>query len=270
MKKLLKALFPKIKTEHSSVADSEVYILSYPKTGRTWLRVLIGRYLSLKYNLPEDLMLQTEEITTASGLPKVSFTHEGWGMRDEKTYTELTRDKSQYGTKKVILIGRDVKDTLVSAYFQATKRINVFEGTLSEFIVSEKFGVLKVLGFYDVWLKNRHIPQSFLFISYEELHQDPHNTLLKVLNFIGETDTNQNLLEQSVEYSSFNNLKKMETENKFKSNIMRPKNSDDPESYKVRKGKVGGYTEYLSEEDQVFIDKTIEEYKFDFKNFYKI
>jgi len=265
MKKAIK----KIQSKFHPATKPEVYILSYPKSGRTWLRVLIGRYLSLRYNLPENLILQTEKITTKSNLPKTIFSHEGWGMRDLKNYKELSQDKRKYSSKKVLLLGRDIKDTLVSSYFQATKRIEVFDGPISEFIASEKFGVLKVLGFYTAWLKNRHIPKSFLFISYEDLHQNPHDTLLKVLSFIGETHTNRELVEQSVEYSSFSNLKKMETENKFKSSKMRAKESTDPESFKVRKGKVGGYIEYLSEEDQVFIARTIEGSTFDFENFYK-
>ena len=47
----------------------------------------------------------------------------------------------------------------------------------------------------------------------------------------------------------------MEKEFMFKERSMRPANVSDDESFKVRKGMVGGYTSYLSPDDIDFIDK---------------
>jgi hypothetical protein len=91
-----------------------------------------------------------------------------------------------------------------------------------------------------------------------------------VLNFIGEATVDENLIEQSIEYCSFENLKKLEARNQFRNRVLKPTNKSDPESFKVRKGKVGGYTQYLSEEDVAFIDKTIEAYRLDFTKFNKV
>ena len=84
---------------------------------------------------------------------------------------------------------------------------------------------------------------------------------------MGEVSPAENLLDQSIEYCSFNNLKKLEAQNKFKKGMLKPANTADPESFKVRKGKIGGYTEYLSEADVAFIDKAIADYSFDFSKF---
>ena len=260
----------KARSKFSRSVESDIYVLSYPKSGRTWLRALIGKYLSLKYNLPENRILSTEFMTSKSGLPRVKLSHDGSGMRKPKEYNKLSRDKQKYTNKKVILLGRDIKDTLVSGYFHATKRRYVFEGTISEFIATEEFGILKIVTFYDIWLQNRHVPKSFLFIRYEDLHQDPRGILRKVLSFIGEVGVEENLLHHSIEYCSFTNLKKLEAENKFKNKKLKPKNAADPESFKVRKGKIGGYTEYLSEEDVEFIDKAIKKHRIDFAKFYEI
>ena len=150
MKKLVKLLLGKLRNKLRRSVDPDIYVLSYPKSGRTWLRVLIGKYLSLKYNLPEDEILSTEFMSTSSGLPRVKFSHDGTGQNIAKPYEQLSRDKQEYTDKKVILLGRDIKDTLVSGYFHATKRKEWFEGTISEFIRSAQFGV----------------PKSFLFIRY--------------------------------------------------------------------------------------------------------
>jgi hypothetical protein len=255
------------KKASSSSFEPDVYVISYPKSGRTWLRALIGKYLSLKYNLPEDRILSSKMVANERHLPKVSFIHDGSAMVDKTRFNDLSSDKQAYADKKVVLMGRDIKDTLVSAYFQATKRIHVFDGSISEFIATEEFGVEKILGFYNIWLRNRHTPESLLFIRYEDLHQDPRGTLGNVLEFIGEASPAENLLDNSIEYCAFNNLKKLESQNKFKKGILKPANTDDPESFKVRKGKIGGYTEYLSAEDVAFIDKAIADHNFDFSKF---
>lgn len=267
MKKAKNSLYRKIRSRFSRSLDSDLYVISYPKSGRTWLRTLIGRYLSLKYNLPENKILSTETITSKSGLAKVSFTHDESGMKAQRPYAELSRDKQKYADKKIILMGRDIKDTLVSAYFQATKRRSVFKGTISEFIATEQFGIHKILTFYDIWVQNRHAPKAFLFIRYEDLYRDSKEILIKVLKFIGENNIDEELLIQSIEYCSFENLKKFEAQNKFKNKVLKPTNTADPESFKVRKGKIGGYKEYLSEEDEAFIDRTIAAYGLDFNKF---
>ena len=40
-------------------------------------------------------------------------------------------------------------------------------------------------------------------------------------------------------------MKKLEAAGAFDSKILKPGNVTDPESFKVRRGKVGGYREYL-------------------------
>jgi hypothetical protein len=47
-------------------------------------------------------------------------------------------------------------------------------------------------------------------------------------------------------------MQKLEAAGAFDSNILHPGDVRDPESFKVRRGKVGGYREYLSFEDQKY------------------
>ena len=103
------------------------YIISYPKSGRTWLRALIGKYLSKKHNLPNKKLLETEYITKVSNIPIARFTHDGaeWTQGNPLKlllhieYYNLPKNKSKYKNKNVILLQRDIKDTVVSAYFQS-------------------------------------------------------------------------------------------------------------------------------------------------------
>lgn len=60
------------------------------------------------------------------------------------------------------------------------------------------------------------------------------------------------LVQAAVEYSSFENLKKLE-----RNRIKESGKTDDPEAYKARKGKVGNYGQYLDESDIAYIDEGI-------------
>lgn len=146
--------------ELEKVMLPEVYVISYPKSGRTWLRVLVGKALSDQYSLPEEKILETEVMTINPSIPCTSFTHDGWDMKNRRKWNEMPTDRSKYKNNKIILLGRNVKDTLVSAYFQATKRIMVFDGSMSEFLRSEHFGVMKLLKFYEIWWNARSIPKE--------------------------------------------------------------------------------------------------------------
>ena len=44
------------------VSPADLVIISYPKTGRTWLRMLVGKYLCDKYSLDEAAILETPRL----------------------------------------------------------------------------------------------------------------------------------------------------------------------------------------------------------------
>src|SRR3989442_240317 len=53
-----------------------VYVVSYPKTGRSWLRVMLGKAVCLGYGQPDALLLRTPRLTAAAGLRATRFSHE--------------------------------------------------------------------------------------------------------------------------------------------------------------------------------------------------
>ncbi|PZD70487.1 hypothetical protein C1752_12058 [Acaryochloris thomasi RCC1774] len=238
---------------------TDIYVVSYPKSGRTWLQSLIRKYLSLKYDLPEIEILSPKLLTKGIGLPRIKFTHDETHFSALLKYDKLSTSKRKFHGKKVLLIKRNIKDTLVSSYFHTTKRSKDFEGTISEFIRSDEFGVLKILKFYDIWLQNQDRPRTYISIQYEDLHTAPKDTLMKVLSFLGELNISEEYVDRSIEYCSFKNLNKLESKNKLKTAVLGQANTKDPDSFLIRKGKVGGHLDYLSQEDIEFIDKTIDQ-----------
>jgi len=236
---------------------TDVYVISYPKSGRTWLRVLIGKAICLQYGLPDDLMLDTHRLTTTAGLLRTHFVHDYAEILMGIHYRRLPASKREYARKKVVFIVRDIKDTLVSSYFQATRRTNAFRGSISDFVRDETFGVRKIVTFYNIWHRNRNVPRDFLLLRYEDIHRDATGALTRALAFIGAEPVEEAIARQAVAFAGFSNMKKMETGGTFSDPRMRPADARDAESYKVRRGVVGGYREYLSEDDICYIDRVI-------------
>jgi len=233
---------------------ADVYILSYPKTGRTWLRALVGKALCDRYGLPPQRVLETESLTAMAGLPRAGFYHDGTAMIDALSWRELAADKSAYRGKRVLLLGRDVRDTLVSAYFQATRRVDTFDGPIGAFVRDDRTGVEKVLAFYRQWDAAQRVPDAFAFLRYEAMHADPAAALRTALAFIGAHDVPQAVIDSAVEFGRFDNLRRAESEDRFRSHMLRTPSSADPESFKVRRGKVGGFLDYLAPDDVAYID----------------
>lgn len=237
--------------------NTAVYIVSYPKSGRTWLRLLIGKALCDTYAAPEQLMLDTYQLTQVAHLPRTHFTHDFSSILGGFPYQHLPTNKQSYVDKKVLFVMREIKDVLVSSYFQATKRTGKFDGPISEFIRHDVYGVRKIVTFYNSWHAAQAIPQAFLLLRYEAMHADPHHALRQTLDFMGATAVSDETIATAVQFASFSNMKKMEETGTFTDSKLRPANRQDEESFKVRRGKIGGYTDYLSPEDIQYIDETI-------------
>ncbi len=236
--------------------DVDVHLLSYPKAGRTWLRALIGKALVDRYALPEQALLDTAATTRAAGLPVAAFDHDQCALTMGLRWQDMSTDRSDYRGKRVLLMGRDVRDNLVSAYFQATRRVNVYEGPISDFIRDDAYGVEKILAFYRIWSASRHIPASFEFLTYEDLHRDTAGSLARVLAFLG-ADVGAATIASAVDYCRFENLRTAEAEDRFDTDILRPAGTGDPEAFKLRRGKVGNYVQYLSTDDIAHIDAAV-------------
>lgn len=236
---------------------TDAYIISYPNSGRNWLRVLIGKTLCKKFDFDDDLILDTYKLTSKAGLLRTQSIHDHSSYTESYKYSYLPTDKSAYSGKKVILLIRKIKDVLVSNYFHVTRRDGNYTGNISDFIRSDKYGAKRFIEFYNEWHGHREIPKEFMLLRYEDLHNNPNVKLAKILKFLGLDEVEEHILVDAVEFARFNNMKKLEREDFFKREAIRPGNINDDESYKVRKGVIGGYKSYLSEADMGYIDELI-------------
>lgn len=249
---------------------TDVYIISYPKCGRTWLRLMIGRAICRHYQLPmdEDLLFLRWQSKPRPELPMITVVHEDRPML--KSPQELQASKEKFRAKKVIFLARDPRDVIVSSYFEMKKRGDlfgenpyeirkpVFEGDLSEFIERSQGGFDTIVRYYNIWADNRHIPADFLLVRYEDMRHDPTQELRRVLDFLGLQAVSAETVREAVEFAAFENMRKMEAAGKFESGMLNPAERSDQESYKTRKGQVGGYKDYLNAEQIQHVNRKIQ------------
>lgn len=240
----------------------DVFILSYPKSGRTWLRLMVGKALALHFSLDSISPLQIDEmVSTNTQIPTIKFTHDD--QPNLKTPAELSTSKSEYKGKKVIFLVRDVRDVAVSYYFELTRRHTVnphypsYEGDLSSFLHHDQGSVDTIIQYYNLWAKNRNIPAAFLLIRYEDMVENANQELRKVLDFLGLPEVQAETIHQAVEFACFDNMRKLEESGELDSFRLQPGDKQDPESYKTRRGKVQGFVDYLSEEDIEYLNQKI-------------
>lgn len=207
-------------------------VVSFPKSGRTWLRVMLDRL----------------------GV-RLAYTHDHSGHQKRLRLHELPVDKSAFEHHRVILLIRDPRDVAVSGYLMASRRRKLFYGTLSEFLRDERHGLEKVLHFNRTWYENRHRLADFLLVRYERLREDTRAVLERILAFTGQRIAAR-AIDEAIEFCRFDNMQRLEREGYFEAEygVLLAAHGDDPEALKTRRGRVGGFLNYLSAEDLEYCD----------------
>jgi hypothetical protein len=252
--------------------NTDVYLISYPKCGRTWLRLMIGRAISQHFQLAEteDVLFLRSNRRYHPQVPRLMVIHDNRPML--RAPEELETTKGRYRGKKVIFLARDPRDVIVSSYFEMKNRGRLFgdnpyeqrsatfNGSLQEFIQQRQGGFETLLTYYNIWAQNRRLPQDFLLVRYEDMRANPGAELRRVLDFLGLQSIPQATIDEAVSYASFENMRKMEAEGRFQSGMLKPADQTDQESYKTRKGKTRGFVDHLSSGEIEDLNKRMKEY----------
>jgi hypothetical protein len=227
------------------------FIVSHPKCGRTWVAVMLASVFSRITGRPFTLDLY-QYGGWRRGLPYILFTHDGAG-----TARVLHHDKGAFRRRAVLLLVRDPRDVLVSHYFQVTKRQRLFAGDLDAFIRDPVYGVDWLIDYMNAWAASRDLPRRFTVLSYEACQEDPGRALRTLLEFFRVEPVPDEVIAGAVEAGAFENMRRLERENRLEDYRLRPGDLADPESYKVRRGRVGGYVDYLTPEQLAYVDERL-------------
>jgi hypothetical protein len=233
-------------------------LMSWGKSGRTWLRVMLSRAYTLKGGLPAEELLDFDNLRAMdSRLPAVFFTHNNY-LRD---YTGNQTSKRHFLGKRIVLLVRDPRDVAVSQFFQWQFRMRPNKKFINDypphgadidawdFVLDSEAGVPRIVDYFNGWAEAIPELKDVLVVRYEDMRADPAAVLARILAFTG-TEVTPEQVAEAVEFAAYDNMKKMEQERFFKGSGARvkPGDKDNPQSFKVRKAKVGGYRDYFTDE----------------------
>jgi len=253
--------------EYKKLQRCDWVLMSWGKSGRTWLRVMLSRAYTLKAGLPAHELLDFDNLRKRDNrLPAVLFSHNNY-LRD---YTGNYRSKAHFRGKPIVLLVRDPRDVAVSQFFQWQFRMRPSKKFINDypphgasvdawnFVLDNDVGVPRIVDYFNGWAEAIPRLKDVLVVRYEDMRADPAAVLSSILEFTG-TEAAHEQVQAAVEFAAYDNMKKMEQERFFKGSGARVKamDRDNPQSFKVRKAKVGGYRDYFSDEQCARLDELV-------------
>ena len=239
------------------LSGGDAIIVSIPKSGRTWVRTFLCAYFCKKFGQPFTL-----EPEQHRGVPQIIYTHDLFEQRTKADRWDKLRGKYLIPRRErtrwpIILLARDPRDAFVSLYIQLTRRTKETPDELKQMSASEllrdpRFGIESMVEIMNSWLAEWSHRTDFLLLSYETLRSDPAPGFRHLLQVLGERPVQARAFSHALEFSDFGHMKKLESAGAFDSKILRAGDARDPESFKVRRGKIGGFEDYLSPNDQEY------------------
>ena len=215
-----------------SVFEDDIFLVSYPKSGNTWMRFLLANmreidtpaeFANIEDRVPDIYSNSNSRLMNVPS-PRILKSHECFDPR----------------YRKVIYIVRDPRDVAVSYYFHSIKFKKILEDyPIAQFVDSFIAGKIDPYGtwFQNVgsWLYTRNGDRNFLLVRYEDLLDRGKTELHRIADFV-DIDMNNENLDRVLTMSSRENMRKLEGEQASQWSSTR--NSRLDRSF-VRRGKAG-------------------------------
>jgi hypothetical protein len=253
--------------QYRKLQRADVVVVSFGKSGRTWLRVMLSRFYQIRHGVSERHLIGFDNLHLRHrAIPRIFFTHDNY----TKDYTGNVDSKIDYAGRKVVLLVRHPADVAVSQYYQWQYRMRPNKVALNrypergrdlgifDFVTREYAGLTRTIDFMNGWADEAGSSGDLLVVRYEDMRARPEQILGEILAFIG-TPGATDEIRGAVEFASFENMRKMESNSTFwlSGGRMRPRDRKNPQSFKTRRGKVGGYRDYFDDGEIAEIDRLI-------------
>ena len=243
-------LFRKLRIERDiTIFPDDVFITSYPRSGNTWTRFLIGNlihqeeevtFISVERLVP-DMYKHSDRVLRQLPRPRVVKSHECFDPR----------------YRKVIYIVRDPRDCAVSNYHWELKLRSVKEGYPIEDFVPRWMNpdFWPRIGSWgdhvSSWLATRKGKEGFMLMRYEDLKENPQRELTRVAEFVG-MDASPERVKRAIDLSSAENMRKIEKKQSGKWVATTLTRQDKPF---VRNATSGGWKTVLPEKTVAYIEE---------------
>ncbi len=260
--------------ELAKARRAQLLIIGHPKSGNTWLKVMISRLFQVRYDLPASRLINTDELALKHPeIPRLAASN-GYYSYEGVIGEALVPNApdSELRHKPVLFIARHPCDIAVSWFFQFTKRqsrhkqelINHFidhpidRRTIEmwDFVRHSDIGLPFLVDYLNTWERNIASLERGMVLRYEDLRAQPAEYLRRVVDFMGIGFSDEEI-EEAVRFGSFENLRSLETKGFFRQGGLTLRNPDDPNTFKVRRGKVGGYRDYFTTEQAEELEEIV-------------
>ena len=236
------------KGRYVTVLPDDIFIVSYPKSGNTWMRFLIG-----------NLLFQEEPTTFSNVEIKIPNIYRNSNRKLLKISQPRILKSHEYFDpryRKVIYIVRDPRDIAVSYYYHCLKfRIIKKHQNMEWFINQFLRGRIDNFGSWEKnvgsWLGARKEDPDFLLLRYEDIISDTAEALKKIAIHLGLNIKDETLF-RAIELSSFDRMKRLE---KKQANEWKPIKNSNKDFGFVRKAQCGGWIKELHREESKKIEK---------------
>ncbi len=243
-------LFRKLKIERDiTVFPDDVFLTSYPRSGNTWARFLVGNlvhqnepvtFLNLECLLP-DMYVHSDSEMRNLARPRILKSHECFDPR----------------YKRVVYIVRDPRDVAVSNYYWELKKGSFPEGFPMEQFVprwmeSSYWPRLGNWGDHVTsWLSTRQGHDGFVIVRYEDLLTNTKGELTRIAGLLGIEPT-PDRLDRAIRLSSAEHMRQLENRESGKWVQTKYTRQDQPF---VRKASSGGWKSALPQTSVTLIEK---------------
>ncbi|XP_073531994.1 amine sulfotransferase-like isoform X2 [Phyllobates terribilis] len=175
--------------EHMEVRESDVFLVTYPKSGTVWTQQILSLILNEGHrNGTEHIDNMTRAPWLEYNIANVNFSNRPSPrlFTSHLPYYLMPRDL-MLKKGKIVYVCRNPKDCLVS-YYHFYKRFSSFNFTMNIEQFMDLFTSGRVLGgswFDHVRDWNTHKDEfNILFVTYEEMVKDLRSAVLKICKFL--------------------------------------------------------------------------------------
>ena len=264
-----------------------IWIASYPKSGNTWVRSIISSLIySNDGNFDFDLLKKIQQYPSQKYFK--NFTKDFQNINEIKKYWIESQDiinldkevkffkthhinckigehafTNKNNTLGTIYVVRDPRN-LINSF---TNHYSIDKNTAKNFITSRQSvtgaledmkrdnSIFTILGSWNDHLKSwTSMNQNLLLIKYEDLIMDPLNEINKIIKYLKNLinfSVNEKKIDNIINSTSFDVMKKKETEKGFHESVMDSTDKNKVNFFNL--GKENKWEKYLNNEDQEFI-----------------
>ena len=220
-----------------TVLPDDTFIVSYPRSGNTWLRFLLGNLLygvnidfdNMEEYIP-DIYRNSNRNLLKHARPRILKSHEMY----DKRYP------------RVIYIVRDGRDVAVSYYYYRKKVFRPqesFDEYMTNFIAGRLDGFGTWGGNILSWINNaERVRNGILILKYEDLLQNTYDQLWDILRFLEIKKSDEDVV-RAIDASSFKQMRSTEISHENKSKLFK---KTDKRIKFVRKGIFGEWREVFT------------------------